>query len=179
MLKTYRLNNLEDRYFQEIWHLYETSFPKEERRNISEQKIILKEKKYCAQYFLEESTLIAFLFYWQFEEYIFIEHFAVNSAFRGKSYGSSILDTFLKKYKKVFLEIDPICDVVSQRRFHFYKKFGFVKNEFEHYQIPLRKGADILPLTLLSFPQKLSPQTYQNLYSKMQQALFISEEKNL
>lgn len=179
MLKSSQLKTLEDTYFQEVWHLYETSFPKEEQRNIFEQRVIFKDERYYAQYFLENDTLIALFFYWQFDEYIFVEHLAINALYRGKSYGSKILKDFLQKHKKVFLEIEPVCDVMSEKRFHFYKRLGFVKNELKHYQVPFRKDAVILPLTLLSFPKKLSFQTYQNLYSKMKQALFVAEEKNL
>lgn len=179
MLKSYQLNKLEDRHFQEVWKLYEMSFPKEEKRNISEQKVIFKDERYCAQYFWEDDTLIALLFYWQFDEYAFVEHFVINALYRGKSYGSKILRDFLQKHKKIFLEIEPVCDVMSEKRFHFYKRLGFVKNELKHYQVPFREGAAILPLTLLSFPQKISSQIYKNLYQKMQQALFVAEEKNL
>lgn len=62
-----------------------------------------------------------------------MEHFAVNTALRGKGYGSNLLHTFIQSTDKIIiLEIDPVTDSISEARLRFYKKCGFSENPYPH-----------------------------------------------
>lgn len=160
-------------FFDEAWKLYEESFPESEKRTLEEQKILEENLKYNTLGFIDNNKLVAILFYWDFSTHNFVEHFAVNKELRGKSYGSKILEIFLSSHKNVVLEIEEIYDLISEKRLRFYEKFGFVVNDYEHYQVPFRKNQDELKLLFLSHKNYLSKQEYTNLYSEMKKYLTI------
>jgi GNAT superfamily N-acetyltransferase len=171
--ETVNLNDLQNRYFAQAWKLYENSFPKEERRTFNEQETVSKDEKYKALGIIKDNELLAILFFWIFDKNVFIEHFAVNSAFRGQSFGSKILKSFLSKYENVVLEIELIKDEICERRLNFYKKFDFIVNEYKHFQIPFRKDSKELELLLLSYKKPLSKEQYKSLYIQMKNSLTV------
>lgn len=176
-IETVDLNNIDNKYFDEAWNLYIDSFPIEERRILEEQKIVVKDNRYKALGFVEEEKFVAILFYWDFKEYIFVEHFAINNTLRGKSYGSKIIEKFLTMHKNIVLEIEPIVDEITQKRFNFYKRFDFVINEHKHYQVPFRRDSEELELLLLSHKKPLAKEQYSKLYEIMKDALTIQNSQ--
>ncbi|PIF04780.1 MAG: GNAT family N-acetyltransferase [Arcobacter sp.] len=171
-LKIIDLKDCDKNYFDKAWDIYISSFPSYERRTLSEQKLILEDKKYEARIFIKDNQVLAILFFWHFSKYTFVEHFAINKSFRGQSYGSKILKNFMEEYKNIILEIEPIKDEISEKRYKFYEKFGFLKNEHIHFQVPFRKGDEKFELLLLSL-KKLEKKEYQNLYKEMKNSLCI------
>ncbi len=172
-LKIANLKDCSKKYFDKAWELYENSFPIEEKRTKDEQYIILEKENYNPLIFIKEEIVVGILFFWDFKECVFIEHFAINSLLRNQSYGSIIFEDFLTKYENYILEIEQIYDDITKRRFNFYKKFDFVINEYKHFQIPFRKDSKKLELLLLSHKNPLTKREYENLYSKMRNHLTI------
>lgn len=174
-MKLFVINSKEDRYFKSAWQLYLDSFPKIERRTIKEQEVILENKDYFMTCYVEGEILIAIIFFWKIDTeskiYTFLEHFAVNSKLRGKSYGSKILQNFINKNENIVLEIEPIVDEITKKRLRFYEKFDFVVNKHEHFQIPFRKDAKELKLLLMSQKKQLSKNEYEALYTKMKNTM--------
>lgn len=166
-MNSYLLNSIENKYFQECWKIYQKSFPKEEKRFIHEQEKILKDSSYNACAYLNNDKVIGFIFYWQLEEYIFIEHFAIHSEYRGNSFGSKILKEFLINKNNVILEIEKIVDDVTLKRYQFYKRFDFYMNKYLHYQIPFREKDIELELLLLSYKKELTNFEYEKVYKNM------------
>lgn len=171
--ETVNLKDFQHRYFEEAWNLYESSFPLEEKRTLEEQKIIAKDKGYKTIAVIKDGKVLAILFFWIFDKYTFVEHFAVNSTFRGKSFGSKILKDFLSKYENVVLEIELLKDETSKRRFDFYRRFEFVPNEYKHIQVPFREDSKELQLLLLSQKKSLSQEEYDYLYFQMKNSLTV------
>ncbi len=72
--------------FDEAYRLMELSFPEEERRTYREQKELLTNPRYRI-YVPEESQsgrLQAFAAVWEFDTFAFIEHLAVDPAYRNQ-----------------------------------------------------------------------------------------------
>lgn len=170
-MNSYLLNSIEDKYFQECWEIYQKSFPKEEKRFIQEQEKILKDNSYNARAYVYNNKVIGFIFYWQLEEYIFIEHFAIHSDYRGNSFGSKILKEFLIDKNNIILEIEKIVDEVTLKRYEFYKRFDFCMNKYLHYQIPFRENDKKLELLLLSYKRELTTLEYEKVYKNMKKVL--------
>lgn len=87
-----RLKNINDENWNKIWEIYEESFPKHELRNIKEQKEAMNDDEFFCVYVKEEETVVGIIFYWELEQFRYIEHFAVNPNLRGGGYGSKILE---------------------------------------------------------------------------------------
>lgn len=172
-LKIDNLKNCNEKYFNKAWELYESSFPIEEKRTKDEQYIILKKENYNPTIFIKDEIVVGILFFWDFDKYIFIEHFAINPLLRSQSYGSIILEYFLSKYKNCILEIEQIDDEITKKRFNFYKRFDFVINKYKHFQIPFRKDSKKLELLLLSHKNHLTKFEYEDLYTNMKNHLTI------
>lgn len=166
------IDNQNSKYFERTWQIYEESFPVEERRTLEEQIQLFDKKIFKMLCYVENETVIAIVFYWTLEQYTFLEHFAIDSTLRGLSYGSKILQEFLKNHSyDIVLEIEPIVDTMTQKRLRFYERFGFVVNSHTHFQVPFRKDAKQLQLLFLSFKKQLSLDEYNALYQIMQKNL--------
>lgn len=169
------LENKKNKYFDKAWQLYSDSFPEIERRTLEEQEEILDDENFYMTCYVEDEVLISIVFFWKInainKTYTFLEHFAVNSELRGKSYGSKILEKFINDNKNIVLEIEPIIDEITQKRLNFYEKFGFVVNSYEHFQIPFRKDAKELKLLLMSQEKPLLKEEYKRLYESMKKSL--------
>ncbi len=160
----------ENQYAQ-VWNLYTEAFPKEERRTFEEQQKILKRANYYPFVYVKGEQVIGLLFSWQFGDYTYIEHFAIDSNLRGQAYGSLILSDFIAHHKNVYLEIEPVCDVMTEKRFLFYQRFGFILNLHKHLQIVFGKYTpQNFRLDILS-QELISDEDYRKLYVQMQRDL--------
>ncbi len=165
-----RIKNIKDDYFEDFWRIYENSFPANERRFLGEQNEVLKDEDYFLHVVIKDNQVVGFLSFWDMEEFYFFEHFAIDERFRGLGYGKQVFSLFLKDRKNIVLEIEKINDHISQKRFEFYQKFGFIKNEHKHFQVEFRKKSKPLELILLSqkiFTFKEYKATYKKMYQKL------------
>lgn len=144
--------------FDEIFNIMEVAFPKEEYRNYEEQKKLLNNPDYyITTKRNEKNKLIGFICSWKMSKFIFIEHFAVKTSERGKGIGSIMLKEFINTFKfPIILEVELPKDELSLRRINFYERIGFIKNDFEYYQMPLRKGSSPIKMYLMSYPKGLN-----------------------
>ncbi len=157
-----RITSTKDKLFNPIWDIYTTSFPLCEQRTIDHQQTAFRSELYHLDCYTENDKIIGLLGYWDFPNYLYIEHFAINNALRGGGYGSRILESLLKSTDKfVIIEIDPQIDEISLRRLHFYERLGFKKTPFIHplpiYQPQNHQDMD---LTILTYPEAISEDFY-------------------
>lgn len=157
-----------DNYSEELWEIYNASFPPDERRSRNHQKEIMKNNKYNVIPFLNNNKLIGFLAYWDLSDFIFIEHFAFSSEVRGMGFGSKYLEKFLKKASKiVILEVEPVYDDITLRRVCFYKRLGFELNKYDYNQPAFDKNKESVILQLMSYNKKLKHEEFQLMKEKL------------
>ncbi|MGB3749966.1 MAG: GNAT family N-acetyltransferase [Arcobacteraceae bacterium] len=166
-MNTIFIKNQNNKYFEKAWQIYEESFPQEEKRTLAEQIKLFDKKSFTMLCYIEDEKVLAILFYWQIERYTYLEHFAVNSTLRGRSYGSKILQEFIDNNQNIILEIEPIIDEATQKRLDFYERFDFRVNNHIHFQVPFRKNSEKLQLIFLSHKKVLSDGEYTALYQMM------------
>lgn len=155
-MNSYNLTNINHEDFNSFYELMSEAFPPIERRKLENQKKLLENDFYNIVGYKENDRVIAFIASWEFENFNFIEHFAVDNSYRGNGIGSKILKQYLNKYKNkpVFLEVEYPEDNYSKRRIEFYKRLGFSLNDYEYVQPPLEKGNELLPLKIMSYPKE-------------------------
>lgn len=151
-------NPIPDEYFEKIYSLLEISLPQIEMRTKSDQKALLSNEKYKIMVAEKENVFAGFIAIWDFEKFCFIEHFAVQPDMRSKGVGSEILRHITKIFhKKIILEVEPpFFSNYAQRRIGFYARNEFLFNDFEYFQPPLQKDAEIIPLKIMSYPASLT-----------------------
>lgn len=148
--------------FESVWNTYDLSFPEFEKRIKSDQIAVLKDKRYNLFALIEDDLYLGFIMTWEFGNFCFIEHFAIDSANRGKSYGGSVIKEIQKQFndKTIILEIDPPIDEISVRRLNFYKSLGFILSDIYHLNLPYRIGGEGHQLNIMTYPLPISESEY-------------------
>ena len=151
-------------YFDSFFNLMEEAFPSVERRSYEDAKKLLCEELYNIIVDKDENNNItAFIASWEFNDFNYIEHFAVEGKIRGNGIGTSMLQAYLNKSNKpIFLEVELPENDVSLRRIEFYKRLGFHLNNFEYLQPPMQKQHGFLPLKIMSYPIIVEENDFMN-----------------
>ena len=150
--------------FDSFFELMSEAFPSIERRSYENQKKLLCNEAYNIIIENdEEENITAFIANWEFNDFNFIEHFAVDSKMRGNGMGTSMLKEYLNKSNKpIFLEVELPQNDISIRRIEFYKRLGFHLNSFEYFQPPMQEKHDFLPLKVMSYPKSINQEEFIN-----------------
>ncbi len=127
------LRTINENEFSRIYEIMTESFPYDEIRSFEGQKNLLLKEEYQILAFAEGDNIMGFIALWQFPNYNFIEHFAIDKKFRNKGLGSKIIKDFIKQSdKKTILDVEPPNDDLCKRRIEFYKKEGFILHDFDY-----------------------------------------------
>lgn len=162
-----------NKHSEELWEIYQNSFPENERRTLKQQKKIMNNRRYTVIPYLNRDEAIGFLAYWDLSDFIFIEHFAFSSKARGKGFGSKYLKRFLKKVDKpVVLEVEPVTDNITFRRICFYNKLGFKLNEYDYCQPAFEKDKQPVILQLMTHNKKLKYKEFQFVKGKLYRDIY-------
>lgn len=159
--------NMDEKDFDLFFNILKNSFPENERRDYLSQKNLLTKNNYRPLVFKENGEILAIMATWEFEEFIFIEHLAVDAKLRGKGIGTELIKNYLSKCKKkVFLEVEPPnCDV-SKKRISFYEKLNFCLNDFSYLQQPLNPNDAPFELKIMSYSNHISEKEFDK-YKKV------------
>ena len=85
------LETLTERDFDSVWEIMEESFPRDERRSREAQRKILDVSWYHLYGYRAHGELMAFLAVWEFDTFLFVEHFAVRKSCRNGGLGAVLL----------------------------------------------------------------------------------------
>lgn len=126
------------------------AFPQTERRGEKEQRALFSLEKYkvCAKRFSGKLAAIA---YWNFGDFRFVEHFAVDRTLRGGGIGSAFLREFVSaENSPCILEAELPEQEIQKRRIAFYQRNGFCLLPFSYFQPPLNKGEGRTPMLTMA-----------------------------
>ena len=159
--------------FAQVYSLMEESFPIDEFRPFHEQKQLLQNKDYCIYVLHHPDTVRAFLAVWQFDDFTYIEHFAVAPALRGLGTGSMILKEAARIFKKqLCLEVELPQTDSARRRIEFYKRNGFVLNSYPYMQPPVSSGRKEIPLMIMTAKEAVSEERFENIKSALYRKVY-------
>lgn len=166
------LKKLNAQDFDEIYRIMEMSFPEDEYRTYSEQKELLSDPLYDIYALYNGNSIKAFIAVWEFSDFLFIEHLAVNPEFRNSGLGTQILsETAALFNKSACLEVEPPETELSIRRIGFYERNNFFFNEYPYIQPAMSKGRKPVPLFIMTsggtVDKKGFEQIKNTLYSKV------------
>ena len=155
-----RLSDSNRHLFDRAFALYESAFPREERRDLTEQTRVLNKEAYHVDFILNNGEFQGIMLYWETEDFIYLEHFTTLPEVRGNGIGSAALELLKAKGKTVLLEIEPPTDELTRRRFAFYQRNGFQMTPHYHIQAKYHLGDEDLQLSILSYPTIITEQQY-------------------
>ncbi len=145
------MQRLSESDFEEVFRLLEIAFPEDEYRTYEEQKTLLSEPAYKLYGIKKGDTLIAFTAVWDLTSLLFIEHLAVNPAFRNGGIGAGLLQELIRMSDKtVCLEVEPPQTEMAVRRIGFYRRNGFFLNAYPYIQPAMSAGRNPVPLQVMT-----------------------------
>ncbi|MDO5014762.1 MAG: GNAT family N-acetyltransferase [Clostridia bacterium] len=150
--------------FDEFYSMLNMIFPSDEHRDYQEQKNLLLNPEYTVKFIDEDEKIIAFVAYWHFREFLYVEHLAVDNSKRNQGLGSLLLSFLCQNTDKIIiLEIEPPIDLKSKSRMNFYIKNGFYFNEYDYIQPAYSDKKSAIALNLMSFGRKINENEFINI----------------
>lgn len=152
--------------FEEIYAIYEASFPEVERRTKEGQRAAMNHPRMKVRAARKDGRIAAFLTGWELENCIYLEHLATDPACRGGGLGKGLILESIQEAKEkqlpLILEIEPVTEEKPDtvRRAAFYERLGFVINRFPYEQPPLREGASGCPLWIVTYGKPMGEEEF-------------------
>lgn len=158
--------------FNSLFELMEQSFPACERRTKAEHWAEFRRPQFRSLCYCPEGKVAGFMNYWEMDDFLYLEHFAVSPELRGRGIGAELAEE-LKKLARglIVLEAEPSEQSnMAQRRTRFYERLGFSVNPYDYLQPPISAAQPPVPLRLLTYPRAVSREEYlrirDELYTK-------------
>ena len=128
MIQLTQVHATDIEFLKFIERIYTESFPPDERRDFSDVIRLLEENDdFFIVLLSDENKAVGFISYWEWNDFSYVEHFAVDSSCRGSGYGATAMTELLKRINNpAVLEVEKPLDDISQRRIRFYERLGFV-----------------------------------------------------
>ena len=162
------LQRINETNFPEIYRIMQASFSDDEYRPYDEQLALFEEPEYRIYY-----MPAGFLAVWEFESFIYIEHFAVDPVLRNSGTGSAMLQELVKQYQKpICLEVELPEDELTRRRIGFYERNGFAFNEYPYIQPPISKGKSPVPLRIMTYGSAITQDTFEEMKRVLYQRVY-------
>lgn len=155
-----RLVSENDKMFNTAIELYKNSFPKHEQRSHNSQYKILNYEEYHFDLIYDNDLFVGIILYWEAQNFLYVEHFCINTETRNKKYGQRALELLNDSNKTVILEIDPPTDEISLRRKGFYNRIGYKENDYKHIHPPYNNKYIGHELVIMSYPNLINQSEY-------------------
>ncbi|MDD2437692.1 MAG: GNAT family N-acetyltransferase [Massilibacteroides sp.] len=159
-----------------VQNTYISSFPSIERRDfLLFCDLLVYEQRFNLFVVLNNDEYVGFISYWLFPDFIYIEHFAIDSNKRSAGIGVLAIKSFLALMNRpVILEVENVVDELTARRVRFYERIGFFFHSWAYKQPSYRKRDSWCDMRLMSYRMKdmenkfesIRDTLYRNVYQK-------------
>lgn len=172
------LTDSADKLFDDAWAIYDTSFPRCEKRGRSHFVEALGDPLYRPWVFTEGDSVAGIAFCWQMPGAVYLEHLAVDPRRRNGHRGSMMLCDLCREGLPVVLEIEPPETDLTRRRRDFYLRNGFTENQIEYIHPSYCRPFSPHRLVLMSRPKPLTEAQLASLFQFFKErVLFYSDHR--
>ncbi len=143
---------LEDsRYRRFAEDLFEEAFPHNERPEFDTVEN-RKERNFHFKVVTNDAEPIGIFAYWEFPEFNYIEHFAIDKEMRGQGMGKATMLNFMMLHpEQVVLEIEEPNTEQADHRLEFYTDLGFTRQPQDYFQPSYHDDKnDKVPMIIMS-----------------------------
>lgn len=151
------------------------SFPPDEYRALEDLRTYTDNKtNFHNNIILHDGTPVGFITYWDFGQYCYVEHFAIDPSQRNGGHGKNVLNHLCQVLNKpLILEVEAPEEEMAVRRINFYKRHGFILWEKPYQQPPYKPGDRYLPMLLMAHGdldcrkdfERIKEQIYREVYN--------------
>ncbi|WP_165154809.1 GNAT family N-acetyltransferase [Parabacteroides sp. ZJ-118] len=168
------VREIADPFLDLVEKTYTASFPEEERRDFSLVRRLLEEDNRFEMYaLLRDGIYVGFITGWQFEDFVYVEHFAIEESVRDSGIGAKAMTGFLALRKDpVVLEVEMPTEEMSKRRIRFYERLGFVLDHHVYFQPPYREGEAFLEMRLMMYGELDLGQSFERIKTAIHQNVY-------
>ena len=148
-----RIKSAKDKYADELIELYLKAFPENQRHTIEDFRFLLNNnEQFNCNVVLMNNELIGFFHYWNFDEFLYLEHIAIEPPLRGHKLGEKVINMVRSfAHKPLVIEVEQAENSeYGARRIEFYRRLGFEIVPKHYLQPPYRKGENYVPLEIMS-----------------------------
>lgn len=156
-------------HFDEVYTLFDKAFISAELREYEKMKDLFQQESFIIYGWFEDLKLVGAITVWEFEDFIYLENFAVCASMRGRGIGAKILKELQTIYfnKVIVLEVEQPTDDIKKRRISFYQRSHFILNSYGYIQPPLRISTEKVHLLLMTYPNVLNDEMYMNIKNQI------------
>ncbi len=159
------MERMKEKEFDRIYALMEQSFPETERRNYTGQLALLREP--CYRIWVQHTPsgeAAGFAAVWELDDFVFLEHLAVDPQLRNGGLGAHMLAQLRETYDApICLEAELPQTPQAVRRIGFYRRNGFCPNDYPYIQPPMGPGKASIPLCILTARETVDAQTFAHI----------------
>lgn len=151
--------------FDEVYALFEKAFPLAELRPYDLMKELFQNDEFLIYSYKKENQIVGALIVWEFNDFVYLENFAIDESLRGQGIGSYFLDEAKKLYSKklIVLEVEEPIDTITKRRVAFYERNQYILNPYHFIQPALRENVSKVELMLMSYPNAIDVYTFDQI----------------
>jgi ribosomal protein S18 acetylase RimI-like enzyme len=150
MITLSRITDINAPIVERIKNTYLSSFPIEERRDFDALLSLITNEERFELYSINDENYLGFITVWKFEDFCYIEHFAIETNKRGKGIGSTAIRRLMQDVKTpIVLEVELPTDEIKRRRISFYRGLGFNICDNTYFQPPYRPEAEMLEMRIM------------------------------
>ena len=133
--------------FSLVERLLTEAFPEDERRPLDAFRHLADHDGRFNVILLSDGAAV-----WDFDDFRYVEHFAILPEMRCHRYGARALETLLASDRRpVVLEVEMPEDELTTRRVGFYTRCGFAMLPDAYIQPPYRPGGASLPMKIMAW----------------------------
>lgn len=157
------LKKITKKDYDEFFSMLESDFCLDERKTKANELKAFDDKNFSPNFIYENGELVGYVCYWEFENFLYIEHFAIMSQMRGTGCGSRFLKEFSEKTNKpIILEVELPENEVAAKRIKFYERLGYVVNDFPYTQPAYQPESNPVKMFVMSFKSSLSEKDFKD-----------------
>lgn len=151
--------------FDSVYELFVKAFPLAELRPYEMMKDLLEQDQFVIYSYKKENQIKGALIVWEFDDFIYLENFAIDESLRGQGIGSYFLEEVKKIYSNqlIVLEVEEPIDTITKRRVGFYERNQFYLNPYHFIQPALRENVSQVELMLMSYPQAIDMYAFDHI----------------
>ena len=177
MITLQRITTADRELYAFLEGLMTRSFPSDEYRDLDELRDFTDHRPhFYNNIVLNDGTPIGLLSYWDFDDFYYAEHFAIDPTQRNGGYGKAVLQHLCQLLDKpIVLEVEEPDEEMARRRIGFYQRNGFVLWDNEYRQRPYKPGDPCLPMRLMVYGPLDSRKDYNRVVRRIYRDVYKTE----